>query len=144
MFVRSIVVLLVVIGVASLCVAQSLSASYVLERSVMGSAGGPASSASYSMNSTLGQSTPIGESTSASYQLGAGYWYGKAEDIPLPGDMNGDCKVNILDMLFVRNQLGEDPASDPNAAKADINNDGKVNILDLLKVRNLLKTTCDD
>ena len=143
MFAKSILVLVVVFGVASLCVAESSSASYVLERSVMGSAGGPATSASYAMNSTLGQSTPIGESASSSYELGAGYWYDKVGEAALPGDMNGDCVVNILDMLFVRNNLRKDPSSDPDAAKADMNGDGSVNILDLLGVRNVLGTRCD-
>ncbi|NQT20858.1 MAG: hypothetical protein HQ592_14215 [Planctomycetes bacterium] len=143
MFVRSILVFLIVVGVASLCAAESSSASYVLERSVMGSAGGPASSASYSMNSTLGQSTPIGESSSASYGLGAGYWYDTIEAARLDGDADGNCFVNILDLILVRNNLGGNTLSDPVAAACDMDGNGFVNILDMLTVRNALGTWCE-
>ena len=57
----------------------------------------------------------------------------------LPGDVNYDGKVNILDLIFVRNSLGRDPASFPAARKADLNNDGKVNVLDLIAARNGLQ-----
>ncbi len=59
----------------------------------------------------------------------------------LPADVNGDCVVNILDLLYVRNRLGMDPASGDNR-RADINRDGVINILDLLLVRNGLQTGC--
>ena len=59
-----------------------------------------------------------------------------------PGDCNRDCYVNILDMLFVRNHLGQDPTSNANAKLADVNADGRVNILDLLAVRQHLTETC--
>lgn len=52
-----------------------------------------------------------------------------------------DGKINILDMIFVRNCLGQDPSSGHNAC-ADMNHDGKINILDLLLVRNKLGTVC--
>ena len=57
----------------------------------------------------------------------------------LPGDVNYDGKVNILDLIFVRNSLGRDPASSPAARKADLNNDGKVNVLDIITARNGLQ-----
>jgi len=40
-----------------------------------GGGGGPASSASYAVNLTVGQ-TAIGASSSANYGAGLGYWYG--------------------------------------------------------------------
>ena len=40
-----------------------------------GGGGGPASSASYAVNLTVGQ-TVIGASSSADYGAGLGYWYG--------------------------------------------------------------------
>lgn len=46
-----------------------------LERSVMASAGTAMTSPSYRMNSTLGQPSAIGISSTASYELGAGYWH---------------------------------------------------------------------
>jgi hypothetical protein len=57
------------------------------------------------------------------------------------GDANGDCSVNILDMLFVRNRLGQDTASGDNW-QADVNEDAGINILDMIFVRNALNTSC--
>ena len=54
---------------------QRAIADAQLATSVMGSAGGEASSANFTVKSTLGQSTPIGSSTSASFGVGAGFWY---------------------------------------------------------------------
>ena len=56
----------------------------------------------------------------------------------LPGDVNYDGKVNVLDLLLVRNSLGGDPASSMEARKADVNADGAVNVQDLLIVRGRL------
>jgi len=56
----------------------------------------------------------------------------------LPGDVNYDGKVNVLDLLIVRNSLGRDPASSIEARKADVNADGTVNVEDLLVVRGQL------
>ena len=52
-------------------------------------------------------------------------------------DANGDGRVNILDMILVRNRLNQDPFSGDNW-KADVNRDGRINILDLFYVRNRL------
>jgi len=56
----------------------------------------------------------------------------------LPGDVNYDGRVNILDLIIIRASLGQDPASSPAARKADANADGRVNIEDLIFVRNRL------
>jgi len=61
---------------------------------------------------------------------------------PFPEDVNGDCKVNILDLIAIRNRLGSDPASSPGAAACDVNLDGKINVLDLIAVRNNLNAVC--
>jgi len=50
-------------------------------------------------------------------------------------DPNGDGRVNILDLIFVRNRLNQDPFSGDNW-KADVNQDGRINILDLIYIRN--------
>lgn len=59
----------------------------------------------------------------------------------LLGDVNGDCTVNILDLLFVRNRLQQNPDTGDNW-RADANQDGDVNIIDLLWVRNNLRAEC--
>ena len=61
---------------------------------------------------------------------------------PLDGDVNGDCVVNILDLIGVRNHLNQDPDSPPENAAYDVNTDGSINILDMIYVRNRLNTTC--
>jgi len=60
---------------------------------------------------------------------------------PVDGDTNGDCRVNILDLIFIRNKLNLDVASGDNW-KADVNLDARINILDLIYVRNKLNTQC--
>jgi len=62
---------------------------------------------------------------------------------PIPGDATLDCKVNILDLIFVRNRLNQSPETGDNW-RADVNEDGKINILDLIYVRNNLNTRCQD
>ena len=59
----------------------------------------------------------------------------------IPGDANRDCRVNVLDLISVRNKLGLDPESGDNVA-ADVNEDGSINILDLIYIRNRLASAC--
>lgn len=51
---------------------------------------------------------------------------------PSPVDVNGDGKVNILDLVFVASHFGE-AVTDSNIA-ADVNTDGKINIQDLVRI----------
>ena len=59
----------------------------------------------------------------------------------IPGDATGDCRVNVLDLIRVRNRLGQ-PASSGDNWRFDINRDGAIDVLDLIAVRNLLGTNC--
>ena len=59
----------------------------------------------------------------------------------IPCDVNGDCKVNIIDMLQVRNRLGQEAATGENW-KYDVNRDSRINVLDLMLVRSGLGTRC--
>jgi len=52
--------------------------------------------------------------------------------------VNHDGRVNVLDLILLRNCLGRDPASSVEARKADVNADGAVNVQDLLVVRGRL------
>ncbi|HUW30552.1 MAG TPA: dockerin type I domain-containing protein [Planctomycetota bacterium] len=61
--------------------------------------------------------------------------------MPIPGDANLDCVVNILDLLFIRSKLGQNPASGDNWS-ADANGDGRINILDLIVTRSNLTKKC--
>ena len=53
----------------------------------------------------------------------------------LPGDADGDGRVTLIDLLRIRNSLGLDPSSSPEARLADVNGDGAVNMVDLLLAR---------
>ena len=57
--------------------------------------------------------------------------------IALAGDVNGDCTVNITDLILVRNNFGKGSGSN-----SDVNGDGKVDTADLLFVRDRLDTKC--
>jgi len=59
----------------------------------------------------------------------------------LEGDVNGDCKVRVEDLWFVRGKLNQPVGSGDNW-QADVNRDGKINVLDLIYVRNRLYTYC--
>ena len=54
--------------------------------------------------------------------------------IRIPGDINGDDKVDILDCIIASNSFGSTP-SDPEWNRyADLNRDNRVNILDMIKI----------
>jgi len=59
-----------------------------------------------------------------------------------PEDVNGGGRVNILDLIFVRNKLGQ-PVESGDNWRADVNRDGQINVLDMIRVRNKLNTICD-
>ncbi len=67
------------------------------------------------------------------------------EDNKLAGDTNDDNKVNVLDLINVRNHIGDGDCSDEgNCNGVDTNDDNKVNVLDALVVRNNLGNKTDD
>lgn len=51
---------------------------------------------------------------------------------PQPEDLNGDCAVNVLDMLQLLGAWGDCPAKGP--CPEDLTEDGTVNVLDLLQL----------
>ena len=64
--------------------------------------------------------------------------------LTLEGDVNGDCVVNILDLIGIRNHLNQDPSTPAENAAYDVNEDGSINILDMIYVRNRLNTKCEE
>lgn len=73
-------------------------------------------------------------------------------EVRLALDGNWDCwrisggsgKVNILNLIGIRNHLNQDPTSPPENQRYDVNEDGAINILDMIVVRNWLGAVCDD
>ncbi len=58
----------------------------------------------------------------------------------VPGDVNRDRKVDILDLLVIIVHFGEDPPSNPHA---DVNKDGVVDIQDLVSVIEIIEGISD-
>jgi len=52
-------------------------------------------------------------------------------------DINQDGRINILDLLFVRNHLNQAVITGADI-RADVNNDNKIDILDLINIRNAI------
>ena len=59
----------------------------------------------------------------------------------LVADMNGDCVVNILDLIIARNRLLQDVNSGENWL-ADVDDNGRINVLDMILIRNRLGNKC--
>jgi len=57
---------------------------------------------------------------------------------PVYADINGDCEVNILDLILLRNIMMEGTEPVGQRCHADIDGNGLINILDLIEVRNNL------
>ncbi|HUS58511.1 MAG TPA: dockerin type I repeat-containing protein, partial [Planctomycetota bacterium] len=65
----------------------------------------------------------------------------QAAEVAIAGDADGDCRVDALDLIHIRNRLMQDPSSGDHRT-ADVNGDGKINVLDLIYARNRLSTAC--
>jgi len=61
---------------------------------------------------------------------------------PIPGDVNFDCKVSVLDLVWIRDAMNQSPSSNGNW-RMDVNEDGQINILDMIFIRNHLHQRCD-
>ena len=55
----------------------------------------------------------------------------------IPGDMTGDGKVNVMDLIRLRKYLAGDSV-EINLSNADVTGDGKVNVMDLIRLRKYL------
>jgi hypothetical protein len=76
--------------------AGQATADTQLATSVVGSAGGQASSTNFVVKSTLGQSTPIGPSTSTNFGVGAGFWYQDPIAPSAIGDLTATLSVSDI------------------------------------------------
>jgi len=71
--------------------------------------------------------TVLGETETADNRLDNVFIF-----LTLPGDINGDQKVNILDAILLANAFNSKPGDPKWSPNADINGDNKVNILDAI------------
>ncbi|HUT04510.1 MAG TPA: dockerin type I domain-containing protein [bacterium] len=114
----------------------------------------------YTMGSDVTVNEPVGEiglSTSHGLEIGgvaaayyqfdiisnetaSGRFYGPV-GWPTPGDVDFNCKVNVLDLIDIRNRLNAD-VEDGSNWRCDVNQDGRINVLDLIFVRNRLNIHC--
>lgn len=83
----------------------------------------------YGSGATLGQASPIGPSASANYAVQAGFWI----SILIKGDVNGDGKVDLADLILSLQALtGLSPAGVHGGA--DVNGDGQIGLVEALYI----------
>jgi hypothetical protein len=106
------------------------STNYDLSWHVIGGGGCEMTSASYAMQSTVGQ-TAIGVASDG-YTIEAGYWYRTAGgESEVCGDVNRDDVVTAADAVIA---LEIAAGSRPNDPAADVDGDGRVTALDALMI----------
>jgi hypothetical protein len=103
---------LMVLCMVGLAIGGMSSASYEIPTHVLDGGGVTSVSSSYTMLDAVGQPTPIGVASSASYQGYLGYIYTIPMGPPagLCGDANGDGSVTPSDGYTVLNYLGAGPS----------------------------------
>ncbi len=73
--VASLILAIILIVTAGVYAAEKTSASYTIESDVLSTGGNNAGSVTYLNEDTLGQSSPVGISSSSSYANYGGFWY---------------------------------------------------------------------
>lgn len=115
----------------SIANAEMSSTNFRIASSEISGGGNLMSSTNYSLVSTLGQSTSIGNSSSTNYGLDAGFWYTMLLDTV--GDVNGDGVVNLKDVIAALQVVtGQSPAAIIKEADADA--DGKIGLSEALHI----------
>jgi hypothetical protein len=126
---KRILMLVGLLCLSSIAYTQA-SANHDMSWHVIGGGGCEMTSASYAMQSTVGQ-TAIGIASDG-YTIEAGYWHriagGESE---VCGDVNGDGVVTAADALIA---LEIAAGRRPNDPAADVSRDGKVTSLDALMI----------
>ena len=54
------------------------------------------------------------------------------------GDVNGDGKINVMDIVAVRRIIAKDTDNPCNELAADVNQDGKIDVLDIVSIRQII------
>lgn len=111
--------------------AEMSSASYRITSSVISGGGSVVSSTNYHLMSTIGQSSPIGNSSSTNHRIDAGFWYTVLLDTV--GDVNGDGLVNLEDVIAAL-QAVTGQSSITIFKEADADGDGKIGLSEALHI----------
>lgn len=101
-------------------------------------AGGELASTStnYKIRASTAQSV-IGESQSANYKMGIGFWYGPGIFCTgKSGDANGDNKLTLPDIITLVNHVFKGGAKPNPACRGDANNDNKITLPDVITMVN--------
>ena len=108
------------------------SANYRIEPMVLSSGGGVCSSVGIRAFETIGQPTPVGVLSSASYRLLSGFWYQLLRLIQ-DGDVNGDTHVDLLDAILSLQILSNCSAYDIER-KADVDGDNAIGLPEVIYI----------
>lgn len=109
--------------------AMMSSTNFEITSSVISAGSGSMSSANFSLTATLGQSSPLGETSSTSFNLDSGFWNTLLHT--MVGDVNGDGDIDLEDVITaLQVTTGQSPATI--MQQADMDGDGKIGIVEAL------------
>ena len=118
-----------VLGWSSLCFGAMESENYHLTRVVQGAGRASTASESFIADTTLGQASTIGLSSSSGYAIQAGFWFFRL----IKGDLNGDGEVDLADLVLSLQVLtGVRPAGLPGGA--DVDQDGYLTLVEAIYI----------
>lgn len=118
--------------------AASPESLYQMDRYSINAAGAiNDSSPSYSLSLSAGESV-VGTATSASYQIGTGFWPEPAGPLCVakPGDANASGAVNLADIIAVVNYVFKGGAAPSPLCRGDANASVNVNLSDIIYLVN--------
>ena len=128
MFMAQVVFLCMFVSLAN---AGMSSTSFSIPTMVITGGGNTMTSSSFTMVSTLGQPTVLGNGSSTSYNSYPGFWY-TLFTIAL-GDINGDGTVNLEDVISAL-QVVTGQTVESVFLQADVNGDGGIGVAEAIMI----------
>lgn len=130
---------------AGSALAASSSTNYAIPWDVLDGGGGQSASANYTMQGSIAQAGPIGESSSAGYILQAGFHSPPDSDADLVRNFLDNCiDVHNTDQRNTNAGVGSDEVDlIGNLCDPDFNQDGTVNFSDLADLKAVFFTNTD-
>jgi len=117
--------------------AASPHAGELIKWQVIAGGGGKATSTSYIISATVGQ-TAVGLGTSTTYKVNQGYWqnFSTTSCCLKGGDANNDTKVNVGDAVYMINYVFKAGPAPVCKDQGDANHDCKLNVGDAVYLIN--------